>query len=446
MHTKAKENNKLGKLFSSFLDTVNGFYDPALFALLKRIASSSPSPTDVEVAWSLLGGWGNTGLSIPQAIPPASPLSFPVDHGEHWDFTIEWHFLTLSLNLEGGGRVSAVIIIFRKAIASPASAPEGTTGFHRQIFSTSLGVTLEMPGKPTIHHAYPVVTLAPIVGGVEYGNDPFHLTVGEHSIKGSVDMFPLRLRTGGPSDPLAGRPEIKIDVECSAENPLFLQGKDGYVGSPGSPGPAYYYYSWANQPTAGVVTIDGHSHVAPSGLAWMDHQWGGAPVPASPVKPGWSGWSWFEFEFDGNRGLTLACPHADIVDGKLPAVVPGFGVFVDGKTSTFVDKAVLVVNKYTKSPNTDANYPSAWQLAIDSEDCKIKLAVSATTLCDQQSLWQGGLTEYAEAAVTVKAEGVIDGKHVVMAGVGYCESVGFEDPSEADTRRRAWLESSLHRH
>jgi hypothetical protein len=26
---------------------------------------------------------------------------------------------------------------------------------------------------------------------------------------------------------------------------------------------------------------------------------------------------------------------------------------------------------YTKSPNTDANYPSAWQLAIGSEDCKI---------------------------------------------------------------------------
>ena len=116
--SKTRKNSKLGKIFSSFVDTVEDFYDPSLLALIKQVASSSPSPTDVEVALGLLGAWADTGLTLPKPIPPAPALHFPADHGEHWDVPIEWHFVTLSLNLECGGRVSAIFIIFRKAIAT----------------------------------------------------------------------------------------------------------------------------------------------------------------------------------------------------------------------------------------------------------------------------------------------------------------------------------------
>ena len=104
---------------------------------------------------------------------------------------IEWHYITLSLNLKCGGHVSPVFIIFHKAIATHASSPKQTTDLDQQIFSTSLGIMIEMPDAPAVHHAFPVITHAPIEGGVKYGNNPFHLAVGRNSFNGSVDMFPL---------------------------------------------------------------------------------------------------------------------------------------------------------------------------------------------------------------------------------------------------------------
>jgi predicted secreted hydrolase len=374
------------------------------------------------------------GLRPSQTHPPAPALRFPADHGEHWDAPIEWHFVTLSLNLECGGRVSSVFMIFRKAIATHASSPKRTTDLERQIFSTSLGITVEMPGTLTVHHAFPVVTRAPVEGGVKYGNNPFHLTVGKNSFDGSVDMFPLCVHIDGPGDSLVGRPEIEIDLDCSATNPLFLQGSNGFVGAPGEP--SWYYYSWANQSTTGSVTIDGQRHVVTSGLTWMDHQWGGWGVPTSPTKPGGSGWCWFEFQFDGDRALTLACPHG----GKIVPSLWGFGIYVEGKSSTPV-QAKLDVGEFTKSSETDANYPSAWHILAQST--AVELDVVVTTVCEQQSLWQGGLTEFAEAACTVVATGYVDGKEVTMEGVGYCESVGLEDSVEGETRRKMWLRSSL---
>ena len=282
------KNSKLGKVFLSFVDTIKGFHDPSILALIKQVASSSPSPTDIEAAYGLLGAWTSTGLTLPRPIPPAPALHFPADHGEHWDVPIEWHYITLSLNLECGGRVSAVFIIFRKAIATHASSPKRTTNLDRQIFSTSLGITIEMPGAPAVQHAFPVITHAPIEGGVKYGNNPFHLAVGKNSFNGSVDMFPLCVHIEIPGDSLVGRPTIDIDVDCSATNPLFLQGSDGFVGAPGVP--SFYYYSWPNQSTTGSVKIDEHRHVVTSGLTWMDHQWGGWDVPTSPTKLGGGGW------------------------------------------------------------------------------------------------------------------------------------------------------------
>ena len=60
-----KKNSKLGKVVLSFVDTIEGFYDPSILALIKQVASSSPSPTDIEVAYGLLGASTSTGLTLP---------------------------------------------------------------------------------------------------------------------------------------------------------------------------------------------------------------------------------------------------------------------------------------------------------------------------------------------------------------------------------------------
>ncbi|HEX8165513.1 MAG TPA: lipocalin-like domain-containing protein [Beijerinckiaceae bacterium] len=456
-------NSKLGEIFSSFLATIDNYYDPAALALIKRAAAASPSPTTVEVAIQLLGPWAGTGLNIPT--PPAPAFSFPADHGEHWDTPIEWRYYTLSLDLEGGGRVSVIANFFRKAIATAACAP-GVRDLDRQIYSTSMAFTLELPGADPVHHSLPVQTFAPVEGGVEVGNDPFRMVVGKNSIVGGSEVFPLHIHVEDPGDPLVGRPAFAVDVDCAAANPLFLQGKDGYVGPEVKPGefPAvgWYYYSWPQQLTTGTVTIGGTAHAVASGRAWMDHQWGGSPAPSSSAAPAWSGWCWFEFQFDGDRSLTLACPHQAIVDGKLPLVTPGFGTYVEKGNSQLV-AAFLEVGAYTKSPNSAARYPSSWLIEVvtppknPSKTPKklsqtppkappgnsVALVVKPTTVLADQSMWLGGLAEYSEAASTVTAFGFAGGGPVKMEGVGYCEGVGFEDPAERNTRDKTWLRAVL---
>lgn len=172
----------------------------------------------------------------------------------------------------------------------------------------------------------------------------------------------------------------------------------------------------------------------------MDHQWGGYTAPKTATLPAWSGWCWFEFQFDGNRSLTLAAPHQAIADGKLPFFNPGFGVYVDNGVSTLIP-AVLEVWAYTPSAATGAAYPSAWTIEAGTLDGPALLVVVPKTVLADQAMWMGGLTEYSEAAVTVTAIGVAGGKPVKMTGVGYCEGVGFEDPANRNQRDLAWLKA-----
>lgn len=448
----AKQNNELGIIFSKWLDTIENFYDLSLLATIEETAASSPSPTDVEVAYNLLGPWTGTGMKIPDIIPPAPPLSFPSDHGEHFDYPVEWTFVTHSLDLAGGGKVNVIGNIFRKAIATHDTAPEVPPLF-RQIYSTSIGVTIEIPNKEKVHYSLPTTTFAALEGGVEISSDPFCKVIGKNSIVGSDNnVFPCHVHFEDSGSTLDGRPAITIDLDCAAANPPFLEGSNGYVGLKDHiPGlSSWYYYSWAQQPTTGSVQIDHDTFKVERGLTWMDHQWGGCTPPLPPVSaPAWSGWSFFALQFDENRSFSISCSHGPIVNGVLPPDLPGFATYVTGKghaQKSILAEAFLTVTKYIESPDTSASYPCAWEIKVKSVPVTIDgldVVITATTDLEQQSLWMGGLAEYAEAASTVIAVGSDGGLPVQMKGVGYCESVGFEDPHEVVTRGKTWLKSAL---
>ncbi|WP_158807104.1 lipocalin-like domain-containing protein [Beijerinckia sp. L45] len=434
----------LGTTFAAYLATIENFYTPDILALMRTVATTSPTPAAVEACYQLLSNWTGSGMNLPLPIPPATGLSFPKDHGEHWDTPIEWRYLACSLSLKGGGHIHAITNIFRKAIATVASA-SALRDVERQIYSTSRAVTIDLPGKAPVHYSLPVETRSALQGGMEVAGDPLKLVVGDTSLIATTsDVFPIRFHFEAAGDTAVGRPAITFDIEAEAANPLFLQGLDGYIGAPaGQPqAVSWYYYSWPQQPTTGTVIIDGTVHTAASGLTWMDHQWGGYPAPTAATPPGWSGWCWFEFQFDGNRSLTLACSHAGLKGHELPLINPGFGTFVDNGKASLVP-AALEVLAYSKSTETDAHYPSDWLIEVGSAQGPLLLVVKPRTVLKNQAMWMGGLTEYSEAAATVTAIGQINGKGVEMAGIGYCEGVGFEDPAEHEARVVAFLTSLL---
>ena len=411
-----------------------------LAAVRAAVASPATPAAKIDTALAVLGGYAYLP-NVLQPIPPNTPLAFPADHRLHYDTTVEWYYTTLSLPLTNGGLVSVVCTWFRKSLASSANAlgPD----LARQVFDTSIGVTLQMPGSAATHYAWPVQNFFGTDPAVRVQGSPFLLAVGAQSISGTADVFPAKIHLEDAGDASVARPPITIDVQCAASNPLFLQGVNGYVGnaraatSSGDVG--YYYYSWPQQATSGVVTIAGTTYSVSGGLAWLDHQYGGAaPLTSGPASV-WSGWSWFEFEFEGNRSITNFNNHGPIVGG-IDNPLPGFGTYV-GDGITELIGVQLQIQGYTPSPSTTASYPSAWMLAVGQVSGSLPLALQITPAAavKQQALWMGGSIEYAEAAVAVTAVGTIGNTPVSLSGVGYCESVGFEDPALTLARQLAFL-------
>lgn len=437
--------SKVGPLLAARLNSIKNFPDAQLFALLQKTAAALPSPQQVEIALGLLGPYAASEASqVPTAIPPAPALTFPADHGEHFNSQIEWRYITLSLPLPNGGLVSVMGNFFRKQIVFAANSP-GSSPLDRQLYSTSMGVTIEMPGQPGVHYALPTISLAGVDGTVSVGNEPFHMSIGpNNSLTGTTDVFPLHVQISDPGDPSVGRPAISIDVVCAPTNPLFLQGLNGYVGTAeqSPPSVGWYYYSWPQQKTTGTVSIAGSSYAVSNGTAWMDHQWGGSPVVTSGPIGDWSGWCWFEFQFDGNRSLTLASPHGPIT-GPLPPNAFAFGTYIDNGLSTLV-VGTLTVNNYVPSAQTTARYPSGWSISMASLDrTTIVLSVTPDSPIQPQTVWMGQLAEYSEANCTVTAVGTASGTPISLSGVGYCEGVGFEDPAQMNARQQAFLKSKL---
>jgi predicted secreted hydrolase len=440
--SKAAESCPLGSILSTSLNSISKNYpQKGALALMKRVAASKNiSAPQVLVSNALLGPYSAIG-NVPK---PNHPLVFPADHGEHFDTTYEWRYITLSLPLKGGGLVSVVMAFFRTALLAPDKLPS-LQPIERQIYSTSVGVTLELPGRPGVHYAWPITALSGC--DVTYTNSPFKMVLGKNYIQSSGNnVFPLHLHLEDPGDWSVGQPPVVIDVDCAATNPLFLQGTDGYVGANvEDPDLAWYYYSWPQQKTTGSVTWGNTRYqVGKGAVAWMDHQWGGIKQATSgPINDG-GGWSWFEFQFPGNQSLTLAAPHGPIVGGKLPLFNAGFGTYVDG-TDAFPISAIMQVLGYTQSPTTTAMYPTDWRVQVlpGAKLSPIALVIEPTCTVVPQALWMNGIVEYAEANCTAVAQGSLNGKGVTMNGVGFCESVGFEDPKQRLARQIAYLKSSL---
>jgi len=429
-----------GQTFMAQLNSVASIYPNAsTLALMQKVAAlHTVTPEQLEICWSLLGSYAN----MPDVPQPTTPISFPADHALHPAASIEWYYFTLSLPLSNGGVVSVVCNFFRKSLAPASLAPWASGLLGRSICSTSIGVTIEMPGASGTHYSWPVQTYFGNDPAVRFTASPFFWSLGKQSISGTANVFPLHIHLEDPGDSSQGRPPVVIDVDSAATNPLFLQGVNGYVGSPGTVG--YDYYSWPQQLTTGTVTIAGTPYSVSNGLTWMDHQWGGNnPITSGPAEP-WTGWSWFECQFQGNRSLTFSNTHGALPGGRdTPA--QGFGTYVDDSVLPVVSELFLSnlqVTGYTTSSATGVVYPSTWTAQIiATSPIPINLQVSPVTNLKPQALWMGGLTEYAEAAGPVTAIGTIGGQQVSLSGVGYCESVGFEDPTAADARRIAFLQS-----
>jgi predicted secreted hydrolase len=201
--------------------------------------------------------------------------------------------------------------------------------------------------------------------------------------------------------------KYELDIDLISTKPVAMH----YGGNahPYRFGGYTYYYSRPHMETSGTLTIDGKPHKV-SGITWFDRQYG--DLEQAMFK----GWQWFAIELDDDRQYML---FDFLGDGK-NASAEKSGSVTDGagQTRTLAPQEFQVkVLGHWKSPHSQANYPSGWEVTVDAQIFIIQPLVKNQELTGEHGkLWVG---VYWEGACSVS--GAVNGK-------AYVELNGFTSP------------------
>lgn len=251
----------------------------ALFAALGAIALPAPSTAQG------FAGMGSTaeGFLSPT---PAPQFDFPIDHGPHPDYRIEWWYLTANMQDANGVAYGLQWTLFRSALA-----PYTTGGWDSpQVWFGHAAVTTAETHYTAERFARGGTGQAGVISA------PFEAWIDEWHMRGET-LETLNLRAGGP--------QFTYDVTLDANGPLVFHGEDGYSVK-SDQGQASYYYSQPFFDLNGTLQLPSGS-VAVTGNAWLDREWSSQPLAADQT-----GWDWFSISFEsGNKLMGFRLRQSD---------------------------------------------------------------------------------------------------------------------------------------
>ncbi len=325
---------------------------------------------------------------------PLPPIRFPQDEAAHRDLT-EWWYYT--------GHMNAV---------TPDGKPHHY-GFELVIFQA---LRSDFPPVYAAHFAISDVTRGQFQFAQQRLTEPeavipdgsstagMNLHVGNWSIQGS----------NGHDHLVAQMANYAIDLSVQGLKPPVLHNGNGLIAY--GPGGFSYYYSRTRMAISGTLFDHGQA-LKVSGLAWMDHQWGNF------LPLGAGGWDWFSIQLN-NFTEMMVYRIRDASGHSISTYVS----YIDPTARDFVLPAsalsIKVLNHW-RSPATGANYPSGWQLEINSAQIRVALTLTPD-LNDQELLtYQSTGNSYWEGAVTITGQSA--GQSV--QGEGYVELTGYAGQS-----------------
>jgi predicted secreted hydrolase len=347
-----------------------------------------------------------TALAVSAAVVAEEPqwqqvtgppeLSFPRDHGAHFEYRTEWWYVTGLVADSQQRRHGFQITFFRQGIEPGDPKPDESSLRARQIVAAHLAIA--DLSEQRFHHAE---RLRRIGGGLA-GASQTHLEVW-------LDDWRMVRADDGAITITARDPEqgIGLELELRPQRDLVRHGDRGYSQKGEEIGNASAYLSWTRLAVDGALSLDG-SPRSVKGAAWFDHEWGSSQLGADVV-----GWDWFSLRLDDGRDLMVyRLRQADGVAGTHSS---GTVVEVDGATSTLArdDAAIEVLDRWT-SPATGARYPIRWRLRVPGHDIDLEVrALLAASELDGSATtgviyWEG----------PVKARGSQNGE-------GYVEMTGY---------------------
>jgi predicted secreted hydrolase len=204
------------------------------------------------------------GFSSPQR--PAQ-FDFPIDHGPHYDYRIEWWYLTANLEGLDGTPYGLQWTLFRSALTS-----DGGKGWSSpQLWMGHAAVT-----TPDAHF----VTERLARGGIGQAGvqaDPFEAWIDDWQLVGP-DFATLTMTASGP--------DFAYDMVLNSDGPLVFHGDEGYSVK-SAEGQASFYYSQPFYAIQGTLILPTGS-IEVAGDAWLDREWSSQPLSDSQT-----GWDWF---------------------------------------------------------------------------------------------------------------------------------------------------------
>jgi len=323
-------------------------------------------------------------------------LQFPLDHGSHPDYRIEWWYYTGNLASDDGRRFGYQVTFFRIGIDPDPENPSRWAV--RDLFMTHFAVTDIGDGNHRIGERINrggVGWAGARVGTLDVWN-------GDWRVKIDGQQHQLRLVER----------QFSVDLRLEPGKGITLHAGDGFSRKGREVGNASYYYSMTRMPTSGSLTIDGET-IEVSGLSWMDHEFGSTFLEASQV-----GWDWFSLQLDDDSELMVFQIRG--AAGQPDRYSSGTWVDADGvATRLSARDFTLLPRRRWLSPLSDAVYPVEWRIELPNRE--VLLDVSAAV--DKQELDTSASTTvtYWEGAVTVS--GQVGDRPV--RGSGYLEMTGY---------------------
>jgi predicted secreted hydrolase len=348
-----------------------------LLLLLTALAGTSAAVAE-EPRWRQVTG------------PPV--LTFPRDHGAHFEYRTEWWYVTGLLTDERQRRYGFQITFFRRGLEPGEPEPGGSSMRARQIVAAHLAVA--DISEQRFHHAE---RLRRIAGGLA-GASQTDLEVW-------LDDWRMARADDGVINMTAHDAErgIGLDLELLPQRELVRHGNRGYSRKGEAIGNASAYLSWTRLAVEGELSL-AEGRPAVKGTAWLDHEWG-----TSQLGDGVVGWDWFSLRLDDGRDLMLY--RLREADGGAAEHSSGTVVDVDGDVSTVArnEAAIEVLERWT-SPETGARYPVRWRLRVPAHgvDVEVRAPLAASELDGSATTgviyWEGPV----EAAGTQNGEGYVE--------------------------------------
>ena len=316
------------------------------------------------------------GFSSPQR--PAQ-FDFPIDHGPHDDYRIEWWYLTANLEGLDGTPYGLQWTLFRSALTS-----DGGKGWSSpQLWMGHAAVT-----TPDAHF----VTERLARGGIGQAGvqaDPFEAWIDDWQLVGP-DFATLTVTASGP--------DFAYDMVLNSDGPLVFHGDEGYSVK-SAEGQASFYYSQPFYAIEGTLILPtGTIEVA--GDAWLDREWS-----SQPLSDNQTGWDWFSLSFEDGKLMGFRLRQTDGSDYTSATWIDPDGTTTSYSNSAFEAEPVAI------SDIGGRDVPTTWNVRLADRGVDVEV-----TAINPQA-WMNTSVPYWEGPITVQ------GSHT---GRGYLEMTGYD--------------------